>query len=58
MRQAAAALGIPVLDYDELCTADRDRVQQSLAVGWVADVVNIAGAAADILATRRHTVKT
>ena len=58
MRQAAACLDIPVLDYDELCTADRDRVRQSLAVGWIADVVNIAGAAADILATRRHTVKT
>ena len=57
MRQAAACLDIPILDYDELCTADRDRVQQSLAVGWIADVVNIAGAAADIVATRRPTVK-
>jgi hypothetical protein len=57
LREAASQYGIPILDYDQLCTAPPDRIPEMLSVGWIAKAVNVQQAAAEVLATRRHIVK-
>ena len=48
----AAALGIPVLSYDDLIQLPEADLRQHLGQGWIADVVDVDRAVARILETR------
>jgi hypothetical protein len=53
----AEAIGLPVLDYDYLCTAGPEAIAEHVSRGWIGRVVDVPAVVAEIIATRRWTNK-
>jgi hypothetical protein len=57
MRYQAEILGVPIIDYEVLCTEDKQRVLSEIGRGWIKDRVDVEAAADEIMATRQYTPK-